>query len=49
VTPASRPVAVVLGGGLLALALVLPLLTRALLEADDYWVQMVIWVMFFAY
>jgi branched-chain amino acid transport system permease protein len=28
---------------------VLPLITRALLEGDDYWVQMVIWVMFFAY
>ena len=48
-TPASRSVALALGGGLLALALVLPLITRALLEGDDYWVQMVIWVMFFAY
>ena len=27
----------------------LPLITRALLDGDDYWVQMVIWVMFFAY
>jgi len=49
VTPASRPVAVALGGGLCALALVLPVVTRALLDADDYWIQMVIWVMFFAY
>jgi len=49
VTPESHPVARALGGALLAVALVLPLITRAVLEADDYWVQMVIWVMFFAY
>ncbi len=30
-------------------ALLLPLVTRALLGADEYWIQVLIWVMFFAY
>src|SRR5206468_5860478 len=31
------------------LALVVPLLTRRLLGDDEYWIQVLIWVMFFAY
>src|SRR2546426_7897513 len=42
-----------LGRGLsvaaVGLALVVPLLTRRLLGDDEYWIQVLIWVMFFAY
>src|SRR2546426_11051914 len=42
-----------LGRGLsvaaIGLALVVPLLTRRLLGDDEYWIQVLIWVMFFAY
>ena len=38
-----------LGGAAVLLALVVPLLTRRLLGDDEYWIQVLIWVMFFAY
>ena len=38
-----------LGVAAVLLALVVPLLTRRLLGDDEYWIQVLIWVMFFAY
>jgi branched-chain amino acid transport system permease protein len=48
-TPAGRRLAAGLGGLLLLAALLLPLATRAILGHDEYWLQVLIWVMFFAY
>ena len=42
-------VAAALGAALLLVALLLPLATRAILGDDTYWLQVLIWVMFFAY
>jgi branched-chain amino acid transport system permease protein len=49
VAPAATTVARILGGALLLVALLLPLATRAALGNDEYWIQVLIWVMFFAY
>jgi branched-chain amino acid transport system permease protein len=49
VAPAAATVARILGGALLLVALLLPLATRAALGNDEYWIQVLIWVMFFAY
>ena len=48
-TPRGATTARILGTALLLVALLLPLGTRALLGADEYWIQVLIWVMFFAY
>ena len=48
-TPRGAITAKILGTALLLVALLLPLGTRALLGADEYWIQVLIWVMFFAY
>ena len=48
-TPGGAITARILGGVLLATALVLPLATRALIGHDEYWIQVFVWVMFFAY
>jgi branched-chain amino acid transport system permease protein len=47
--PLATAVAAALGAALLLIALVLPLATRAVLGDDTYWIQVLIWVMFFAY
>jgi branched-chain amino acid transport system permease protein len=49
VTPLAATTARVLGGALLLVALLLPLATRALIGHDEYWIQVLVWVMFFAY
>jgi len=49
VTPRGTRTARILGAALLLVALLLPLGTRALLGHDEYWIQVLIWVMFFAY
>ena len=48
-TPGGAITARILGTALLLVALLLPLATRALIGADEYWMQVLIWVMFFAY
>jgi len=48
-TPPAVTTVRVLGGALLLVALLLPLATRALIGDDEYWIQVLVWVMFFAY
>ncbi|MGH7333660.1 MAG: ABC transporter permease subunit [Candidatus Rokuibacteriota bacterium] len=48
-TPRGATAARILGAALLLVALLLPLGTRALIGHDEYWIQVLIWVMFFAY
>jgi branched-chain amino acid transport system permease protein len=49
VTPGGAITARILGTALLLVGLLLPFATRALLGSDEYWMQVLIWVMFFAY
>jgi branched-chain amino acid transport system permease protein len=49
VTARGETTARILGAALLLIALLLPLGTRALIGHDEYWIQVAIWVMFFAY
>jgi branched-chain amino acid transport system ATP-binding protein/branched-chain amino acid transport system permease protein len=49
VTPPGATTARILGAALLLVGLLLPFATRALLGSDEYWMQVLIWAMFFAY
>ena len=48
-SPPEKIVGWVLGGLVVLAVALIPLLTRWLLPDDNYWIQILIWILFFAY